>query len=76
MRLVFFDAESYYDRKSGYSLSSMSTEAYIRDPRFELHGAAIKWDRNTSTVWYDEREMRYILKQEDWFDIFLVSQIR
>jgi hypothetical protein len=51
----------------------MSTEAYIRDPRFELHGAAIKWDRNTSAVWYDERELRYILKQEDWSDIFLVS---
>jgi hypothetical protein len=71
--LVFFDCESYWDRKIGYSLSSMSTESYIRDPRFELHGAAIKWDRNTSAVWYDERELRYIFKQEDWSDIFLVS---
>lgn len=73
MRLVFFDCESYWDRKSGYSLSSMSTEAYIRDPRFELHGAAIKWSRGTATQWYDERELRYILKQEDWSDVFLVS---
>jgi hypothetical protein len=73
MRLVFFDCESFYDRKSGYSLSAMSTESYIRDPRFELHGAAIKWDRATSATWYDERELRHILKQEDWSDIFLVS---
>jgi hypothetical protein len=73
MRLVFFDCESYYDRKLGYSLSSMTQEAYIRDPRFELHGAAIKWTPSTSAVWYDERELRYILKQEDWADVFLVS---
>lgn len=73
MRLVFFDCESFYDRKSGYSLSSMTQEAYIRDPRFELHGAAIKWTPNTSAVWYDERELRYVLKEEDWSDIFLVS---
>jgi hypothetical protein len=73
MRLVFFDCECFYDRKSGYSLSSMSTESFIRDPRFSLHGAAIKWDRKTSTQWYDDRELRYIVKNEDWADIFLVS---
>ena len=73
MRLVFFDCECFYDRKSGYSLSSMTTEAFIRDPRFSLHGAAIKWDRITSAQWYDERELRYILKEEDWSDVFLVS---
>jgi hypothetical protein len=73
MRLVFFDCESFWDRKSGYSLSSMSTESYIRDPRFELHGAAIKWDAKTSAQWYDERELRFILKEEDWSDVFLVS---
>jgi hypothetical protein len=73
MRLVFFDCESYYDRKTGYSLSAMTQEAYIRDPRFALHGAAIKWDFKTLAQWYDERELRYILKNEDWSDTFLVS---
>jgi hypothetical protein len=51
----------------------MSTEAYIRDPRFECHGAAIKWTADTSAQWYDERQLRYILKEEDWSDIFLIS---
>jgi hypothetical protein len=50
----------------------MSTEAYIRDPRFEAHGAAIKWDKNTSAQWYDQRELSYILKEEDWSDVFLI----
>lgn len=37
MQLVAVDWETYYDRKQGYSLRSkgMTTESYIRDPRFE-----------------------------------------
>lgn len=73
MRPVFYDCESYYDRKSGYSLSHMPMEQYIRDSRFQLHGAAIQWDLVTSPQWYDERELRYILKEEDWSDVFLIS---
>jgi DNA polymerase len=38
--LITFDAETYYDKD--YSLKKLSTEAYIRDPRFELIGCSIK----------------------------------
>ena len=70
MRPVVLDLETFY--ADDYTLSKMTTEAYIRDPRFEAHGAAIKWDKNTSAVWYDQRELAYILKEEDWSDVFLI----
>jgi hypothetical protein len=70
MRPVVFDFETYYG--DDYTLSKMTTESYIRDPRFEAHGAAIKWDKSTSAVWYDQRELAYILKEEDWSDVFLI----
>lgn len=79
MRPVVIDFETFYDPKNlrgdpkPYTLSVMNTESYVRDPRFEAHGAAIKWDPVTSAQWYDQRELPYILKEEDWSDIFLIS---
>ena len=40
MRFVVLDFETYF--ADDFTLSKMSTEAYIRDPRFVAHGAAIK----------------------------------
>jgi len=70
MRPVVLDFETYF--ADDYTLSKMTQEAYTRDPRFEAHGAAIKWDANTSAQWYDQRELAYILKEEDWSDVFLI----
>jgi hypothetical protein len=82
MRPVVLDFESLYGKVAppathphlddNYSVSVMGTEKYIRDPRFKAHGAAIKWSPATSAVWYDERELRYVLKEEDWSDVFLI----
>jgi len=71
MRPVIIDFESYYN--DDFTLSKMSTESYIRDKRFEAHGAAIKWSPDTDARWYDERQLRYVLKQEDWSDTFLIA---
>jgi len=38
--LAVLDFETYFD--DNYTLSKMTTEAYIRDPRFEVLGVAIK----------------------------------
>jgi hypothetical protein len=63
--------ESYYD--DSFTLSKMTTESYIRDSRFEAHGAAVKWSPNHNAKWYDEKELRYVLREHDWRDSFLVS---
>ena len=71
MRPVVLDFETLFDRKD-YSLSRMTTESYVRDPRFEAHGAAIKWSKNHDAVWYPEKELRRVLADEDWSDVLLI----
>ena len=48
MDLITIDFETYYDKD--YSLSKMTTEAYIRDPQFEVIGVAVKVNNN-KTEW-------------------------
>jgi DNA polymerase len=38
--LITLDFETYYDTKQKYGLKHITTEAYIRDPRFEVIGVA------------------------------------
>jgi len=49
MDIVTIDFETYYDKE--YSLSKMTTEAYIRDRRFEVIGVGIKVN-DYPTDWY------------------------
>lgn len=42
MSVYFIDFETYYDKE--YSLSKMTTEAYIRDDRFKVHGVGVAKD--------------------------------
>lgn len=40
----------------------LSTEAYIRDPRFEVHGCTIRWP-DGDTLWYSrDDDLEHILK--------------
>lgn len=63
MDFLTADWESYYD--SDYSLSKMTTEAYIRDPRFEPIGISVKRN-NEPTVWYSGDNFEGFLSQYDW----------
>lgn len=51
MRLITADWESYYDSKSGYTLTKMSTEDYVCDPRFEEISIAVRVD-DLRTEWF------------------------
>lgn len=44
MRIIKLDFETFYDSKAGYTLKKMTTEEYIRDPRFEVIMVTIKID--------------------------------
>ena len=40
---LVLDFESRWHNKSGYTLSNMTTEEYIRDPRFKAFGIGVKF---------------------------------
>ena len=49
MRIITLDFETFYD--SDFSLSKLTTEAYIKDSRFQVIGVGIKVDDGL-THWY------------------------
>ena len=71
MKIVTFDAETYYDRE--YSLSKITTEDYVRSPQFELIGFAIKTN-DGPTQWVPKPQCEAFLKSFDWSDAMVVCQ--
>lgn len=49
MNIYYLDFETFYSKE--FSLSKMSTEAYVRDPQFETIGFAIK-ENEGETQWF------------------------
>jgi len=71
MRLITLDFETYYDKE--YSLSKMTTEEYINDPRFEAIGFGAK-DGDGTEIWRtgDDEYIRAELAKLDWGDVGLI----
>lgn len=63
---IVIDFETYYDDE--YSLKKMTTEAYIRDPRFQCMGLSIK-DSGKATKFYREEQgievVRQLIRQKE-----------
>lgn len=61
MNIVTLDFETYFD--NDYSLSKMTTEAYIRDPRFEVLGVGLRGVclGEPYSYWYTDTEFRKML---------------
>jgi hypothetical protein len=49
MNIITIDFETYYDRE--FSLSKITTEEYIRSPKFEVIGVAVK-ENDEKTTWF------------------------
>jgi DNA polymerase I-like protein with 3'-5' exonuclease and polymerase domains len=63
MDIVTVDFETFYDKD--YSLSKITTEAYVRDPRFEVIGVGVKVNDNP-TDWYTGEHPGKFLKSLDY----------
>ena len=65
MHILTIDFETYYDKQ--FSLSKVTTEEYIRDPRFEVIGVAVKVDDNESQ-WFSgtKTQTKRWLQKFDW----------
>lgn len=61
--IITIDFETYYDKE--FSLSKMTTEAYIRDARFEVIGVGVKVN-DGPTDWYSGSEPGRFLKSLDY----------
>ena len=66
-----FDAETYYDRE--YSLTKLTTEEYVRDPRFELIGFSIKVD-DAPTIWVPQEQTESFIRDFNWADSVVLAQ--
>lgn len=71
--LVTLDFETYY--ASDFGFGCMTTEEYIRDPKFEVIGFAMKIN-DGPTEWYsgDKLTLLSILMQVDWKNAVLLAQ--
>ncbi|QDP53667.1 MAG: putative DNA polymerase [Prokaryotic dsDNA virus sp.] len=63
MNIITIDFETYYARD--FSLSKMTTEAYVRSDRFEVIGVAVKVDGNPTT-WYAGSDVGGFLRGLDY----------
>jgi DNA polymerase len=69
--LITLDLETYYDRD--YSLSKLTTEAYIRDPQFQVIGMGVKID-DGETKWYPKPEVKRAVLELPWSQSFVICQ--
>lgn len=65
MDIVTIDFETYYDKD--YSIKKMTTEEYVRDPRFEVIGVGIKVNNN-ETDFYTGAHTGEFLRGLDYSD--------
>ena len=63
MDIVTIDLETYYDKE--FSLSKMTTEAYVRDPRFEVIGVGVKVNDQPAD-WYSGSDPGRFLRSLDY----------
>ena len=67
--LVTLDFETAFD--ASYSLKKLTTEEYIRDARFKVHGVGVKLDDHPSAYWPQDRVVR-VLQAIPWHKVFIL----
>lgn len=72
MNLITIDFETYYSKE--YGLKKYTTEAYIRDPQFEVIGVAVK-ENNQDTVWFSgsHEEIKSFLQSYNFENSFALG---
>jgi len=72
MDVITIDAETFYDKD--YSLSKMSTTAYVLDKRFEVIGVGVKVnDEETKTYTGSKMYIAGVLAGYNWKDSYVLA---
>ena len=72
-KLVFFDVETFYGDGYSLSLKDVTTESYVRDSRFKVHGFGIAVGLDGSPKWVTGNNAEKVIKALPWDDIILVG---
>jgi DNA polymerase len=64
VNIICLDFETFFS--DDYTLKKMTTEAYIRDRRFEAHGCAVKFAPGMPARWVDRDQLPALFAQIDW----------
>lgn len=73
MNIITIDFETFYE-KSGFSLSKLTTEEYVRDDRFEVIGVAVKVnDGETEWASGTHEQMSKFLKTFPWGESMMLA---
>lgn len=66
--LCHLDFETYFDKD--FTLRELTTEHYVRDPRFEVLGVGVKWGARP-TVWLEPWDFEAWVRRVDWSRVAL-----
>lgn len=66
MKIYGIDFETYWDQQ--YTLSKMTNDAYVHDPRFEVHGMALQTPDDKS-LYFQPRDIPRVLASLPWGEI-------
>ncbi len=73
-RVLVLDFETMWDSKE-YTLSKMTTEEYIRDPRFNAWGCCFKWLGDPGKArWVSYKHLPEYLARIDWSTTAILAQ--
>jgi DNA polymerase len=72
-KILTIDFETRWSSKE-YTLSRMTTEEYIRDPRFKAFGACIhEYGTNERIQWFNHEELPAALAEYDWARVAVLA---
>ena len=70
--ILVVDFETRWDSKE-YTLSKMTTEEYIRSPRFKAFGIGVKFKGEEGSMWIPHAKIPKFLKRIDWSQTALLA---
>lgn len=68
--MISIDFETYYS--SEYGLKKLTTEGYVRDPRFQVIGVGVALG-DRSSVWMEEADFRAWASRVPWADVDVLA---
>ena len=73
MKTMVLDFETRWSR-SEYTLTKLTTEAYIRDPRFKAFGLCYRWRGEGDIIWIPHKDIPEWVKTIDWDNTAVLAQ--